>query len=436
MKRSLHNLLAVLGMVAIALAVGGYIVRQQRLTLPYIDPTPKRIHVELPTAQAVTPGQGQAVTVAGVKIGKIAKVELVEGRPRVALDIEEEYESMVRTDATALLRPRTALKDMFIELDPGRASKVASDGFVIRSSHSESDVNQDEIFASLDGDTRDYLQLLLNGGAVALARRGGDLNEIMLRFEPTHRDIARVSRAVGARHASLRRLVSGLERLNGELARQPAALSRLVSASSATLDALAAESPAIRRSLRELPSTMRVSRRALTSTGSFARVLEPTARKLRPTLRALKTAEDALRPLARSAAPQVRDKLRPFVREARPLVNDLRPAAENSAKATPELERVFKALNVFMNVAAFNPRPNQGAWDGKGTVGYLFWLAWSAHVGATLYSSQDAHNVYRQTALGMACDTIQETIKQRPELEFLQGLTGVLVSPLGCKVRQ
>jgi phospholipid/cholesterol/gamma-HCH transport system substrate-binding protein len=435
-RRPLSNLLALGLIVVTAIAVGGYIMRHQRMRLPVIDATPLRLEAEMPSAQAVTPGQGQTVTVAGVKIGTIAGVKLVDGRARVQLDIDPAYKTMVRTDATALLRPRTALKDMFLELDPGRPSApAAKKGFVIPVSNTAADVNEDEILASLDGDTRDYLQLLANGGGVALARRGKDLSDILLRFEPTHRDLAHVTTAVGARHAELRRLVGSLARLNTELARQPAALTRLVGASATTLDALARESPAITASLRGLPGALRDSRTALRSTGTLARVLTPTAERLRPAARNLAKTDDALRPLARTATPVLRTRLRPFVREARPLVRDLRPAAQHSAQATPDVTRVFKVVNVLLNELAYNPRTKPGPFDGSGTEGYLFWAAWADHIGATLFSSEDAHNIYRPTALGMACDTIRETVTTEPQLEFLWGLTGILSSPLGCKER-
>ena len=61
--------------------------------------------------------------VAGVKIGTIAGVQLDEGVAVVDVEIEPKYKGMIREDATALLRPRTALKDMFVEVAPGDGSR-------------------------------------------------------------------------------------------------------------------------------------------------------------------------------------------------------------------------------------------------------------------------------------------------------------------------
>ena len=84
-----------------------------------IEEKPFVLKAEFPTAQAVIAGQGQTVRVSGVRIGDIGEVELKDGRAVVEMDIDPEYEGLVHTDATALLRPKTGLKDMFIELDPG-----------------------------------------------------------------------------------------------------------------------------------------------------------------------------------------------------------------------------------------------------------------------------------------------------------------------------
>ena len=428
------NALAILALFAIALVTAGYLLRHQRLRLPIVDAAPLHLQADLPTAQAVTPGQGQSVTVAGVKVGQIAGVKLIDGRARLSLDINPAYRKLIHTDANALLRPRTALKDMFLEVDPGRPSApVARQNFVIPIANTAADVNQDEILGALDADTRDYLKLLVDGGGVALARRGNDLANVFLRFQPTHRQLAMVSKAVAARGDALRRTITSLADLDRELARQPQALTTLVNASSVALGAFAQESPSLRRSLRTLPGTLVTSRRALAATGTLARTLTPTVRKLRPTAQALNAAQTALRPLARAATPILKNSIRPFVRESRPLLRQVRPSAARSATATPDLTSFVTVVNHFLNTLAYNPHTQGGPWDGNGTEGYLFWIAWGSHAAASLFSTQDAHAIYRQVAVGMACDTIRETVKNEPGAEFLQSLTGVLTSPLGCK---
>jgi phospholipid/cholesterol/gamma-HCH transport system substrate-binding protein len=433
-RQYLPTSLALLGMVALALGVAIYVLRHQGVRLPVIDEKPLRIEAELSTAQAVSPGQGEIVTVAGVKVGKIAGVRVVDGRARVAIDIDPSYKTLVHQNATALLRPRTVLKDMFLELDPGKApAPVVHDGDVIPIDNTAADVNTDEILASLDGDTRDYLRLLLNGAGVGLDARGTELQDIFFRFKPTHRDLARVTTALRDRRAALRDLVSSLADLSHELARQPDALTKLVGASANVFDATASQSTGIRSAVHQLPATLTTTRTALGHTGELADALGPTATRLRPTVKSLGEANAALKPLAAVATPLVRDHVRPGVQKLRPLVRNLRPAARATAEASPELTRSLNVVNHLLNMLGYNPAPNAGPFDGKGTRGYLFWIAWGAHAATSIYSTQDAHNIYRSVAVGMACDTVRESIQQEPALEFINNLTAILYSPLGCK---
>src|SRR5260370_30108304 len=72
--------ISVVVMVVIAAAVGGYILAHENLKLPGWVPVLGRnyytLKADMQTAQAVTPGQGQAVTIAGAKIGEGRSVTL------------------------------------------------------------------------------------------------------------------------------------------------------------------------------------------------------------------------------------------------------------------------------------------------------------------------------------------------------------------------
>src|SRR5687768_338569 len=101
-RKNVKWVAAIFGLALIAGGVALYILDQQRVRFPW-EPSPAKLYVDLENAQAVTPGQGQSVQVAGVKIGSIAAVKLEEGRARLTLDIEPEHEGLVRRDARALL---------------------------------------------------------------------------------------------------------------------------------------------------------------------------------------------------------------------------------------------------------------------------------------------------------------------------------------------
>ncbi len=434
-RKNLRYMLTVLGLAAVGLFVAGYILVQQGIRLPYLTDAPVRITATLDTAQAVTPGQGQTVQVAGVQVGKIAAVKLVDGRAQLGLDIEPKWidAGLIKTDATALLRPRTPLKDMYLQVFPGDrdgGTPIKKD-FNLPLRNTLTDVNLDEILSALDGRTRDYLTLLLNGTSTGLNNRGGDLAEVFARFEPTVKDLGRVNRAVAGERAALRRLISSTGRLNGELAKRPDQISRLVATANTTFGAFASEDQNLRSTVSELPATLKQATSTLRDVKPLADELGPATRALTPALQALDRSNKRVRPAARTLTPIIRTQVRPFVRASRPLVRDLAPTATSLAKLSPELQRSAKVLNNFFNLLAFNKDGREGPEKAGRDEGYLFWLAWTTHQGANLINVDDANGPYRPIFLSGLCSTLTSLVNGQPELEFAMGLSPVLATACG-----
>ena len=431
LRRNIRYFVVVCVLAAIGLTVGAYILAHQRLRFPLIEDKPVTMFVDLPTAQAVTPGQGQTVRVSGVQVGVIGEVRLVEGHARVELELEPRYRGLIREDATALLRPKTGLKDMFLEVDPGEGRPIPEGG-VLPLSRTAPDVNVDEIMAMLDADTRDYVRLLVAGAGRGLEGRGRDLREAYRLFEPTHRDIARVNSAVAQRKRSLRRLVTSLEELSTELAGKEDELAELVSSASRVFRSYASEDRSISAAVDELPHALRQTTDALGKVERLAEVLGPASERLRPVARSLGRAQAALRPLAQEHTPTVEKRIRPFVRELRPLVEDLRPAVDGIARSTPDLTRTFKVVNRFFNMAAYNPNGREGPEKRDRHEGYLFWLAWLPHQSANIFSTADAHGPLRPSLVSGTCQTFRSIAGDRPEAEFLMNLTPIIANEELC----
>ena len=432
-KKNLGNFAAIIGLVVLAAGVSLYIVQQQRLRIPFLEPKPYKLKAEFSTAQAVVAGQGQTVRVSGVRIGDIGGVELKDGHAVIAMDIDPKYKDLVHTNATALLRPKTGLKDMFIDLQPGGGdAPVAKRGFTIPIRATQPDVNPDEILSVLDTDTREYLQLLVNGAGRGLEGRGGDLRDLFARFEPTHRDLARVNGAVATRRKQLRHLVTSLNVLSKELASRDDDLAKLVDSSSAVFGAFAQEQANVSDAVGELPSTLKQTTDTLGRVETFAELLGPTTEKLRPAARALAPANEAVRPFAREATPQLRKSIRPFVRESRPLVRDLRPVSKRLAKAAPDLTQVMLRFNRFLNLLGYNPNGREGPDNAARQEGYLFWLAWLNHSATQLFSSSDAHGTLRPVTIAAPCATLRQVLQAQPGLEFSSVLTPLLTDTQAC----
>ena len=418
-RKHLSDFIAVTILIAIAIGVTGYILSQQasRPTFPLIEKSPYELKADFSDAQAVIPGQGQTIRVAGVEVGKIAKVEPKNGVAEVTMnlnrDMIDNHELDVRSDASAQLRPRTGLKDMFIELDPGSTGRKLKENAVIPVQNTEPDVDPDEILSALDTDTRSYLQLLITGLGKGFAGHGKDLNATFKALGPTNVDLERLTKAVSFRHRELARLVHNYGDLTNTLADRDADVRRLIDASNTTLSAFAQENGNISNAVALLPSTLQVTANTLGKLDTFSRVAGPAFESLRPAFRELNVANHHVLPFALEATPILRDKIRPFVRIARPYIGILRPAARNLALATPDLTKSIFELNRFFNMFAYNPHgrepvPSTTAAAKNRDEGYLFWLAWVTHNTDSLFSTSDSQGPFRRTLQGFSCETIRQ----------------------------
>jgi phospholipid/cholesterol/gamma-HCH transport system substrate-binding protein len=414
-QKHLGDFIALIAVAALAIGTGGYILHQERLRFPLVQEKPFQVKVELPNAQAVQPGQGQTVRVAGVKVGDIGKVNLENGIAVVTLDLDHKYKGLIREDATALLRTKTGLKDMFLEVDPGMGRPLPENGR-INVQNSQQDVDPDEFLAVLDADTRDYLKLLISGAGKGLKGRGSDLREVFARLGPVHRDLARFTRGIARRRANLRRLIHNYGILTTELGNSDRDIVRLVRASNVTLGAFAAENQNISAAVSKLPGTLRVTRDTLRKVGPYADELGPTLEALRPAFRKLDTANKAVLPLVKEGEPIIRKQIRPFTRIAQPFTRDLGNAAGPLAKANPDLATDFGELNRFFNIGAFNPGGAEGLSGSMANQqareeGYLYWLGWVAQVTVSLFNQGDAQGPVRRISLGgVSCSAISSLL--------------------------
>ena len=426
-KKQLRVFVALLVLLVASLGIAGYILSNQRFYLPpwvpVIGTDFYEVKAELSTAQAVVPGQGQTVNIAGVKVGEVGSVNLVDGHAVVVMRIKEKYAPIYR-DASVLLRPKTGLKDMFLALDPGtpRAGKLPEGGEV-RMANTLPDVNADEILASLDGDTRTYLQILLNAGGTAFDDEASgasgryhqtaeqDLRETLKRFEPTARNGERFTRLLAERRHNLSRVIHNFQLLSTALAHRDRQLAGFVDSANANFQAFASEQDSLRGALREFPGALSQTETTLRKAGGLANELGPALQRLRPFARELAPALRKTRPFFRETTPIIRDQIRPFARDVQPTVRDLRKASSKLSIVTPRLTRSFKVLNSFFNTLAYNPPGD--------TEPFLFWSAWGAHAGATLWSLQDAHGPVRRGIVLVGCPTynsLEQIVLANPQL--------------------
>jgi len=168
--------------------------------------------------------------------------------------------------------------------------------------------------------------------------------------------------------------------------------------------ALAAEESNVSATVNKLPGALRQTESTLSKVDTFGDRLGPALNALRPAFRRLDETNAAVRPFVTEAAPIVRDQIRPFTRRAKPYTADLGRAARDTSRALPDLTGSLSELNRFFNIGAYNPGGAEGLSgdierDRDREEGYLYWLAWTAQNGVSLFNTSDATGPFRRTTL-------------------------------------
>jgi phospholipid/cholesterol/gamma-HCH transport system substrate-binding protein len=402
-SKHLRDFIAIIVLFALAIGVSSYILSHQRFHLPawvpFIGADFYELKGEFQTAQSVMPGQGQTVDIAGVPVGDVKSVELKNGRAVITMTVEKKYSKLVKKDAFMLLRPKTGLNDMIVELTPGSpGAEHAPDGYTVPIRNTLPNVNLDQFFAVFDRDTRDYLQLLLSGGGKGLKGQGRGLSAVLRRFEPMNRDILAVTKEVGKRRKNLARLIHSFQELATALGKHDKQLAEWVDSSAAVFRSFANQDTNLRKTVRLLPPALDETDKALVSANQVAKDLGPATRDLLPGAKAFASGSRASQKFFRQSLNPVKSQIRPFARDIQPTIKVLRPANRDLAAVTPDLKKTFKVLNTFLNAWAYNP---PGAAEG-----YLFYTIWGAHIGASVFNSQDAHGPMRRGLILTTCRSL------------------------------
>ena len=393
--------IAVVVMFAFAIFTGGYILAHENLHLPNWVPLVGKSYFKLKgefqTAQALTPGQGQSVTVAGAKVGEIESVDLNNGVALVTMKITPKYARYIYRDATMLMRPKTGLQDMVVEVNPGTpsAGKLKS-GAVLPLSQTAPNINFDEFLAGLDAETRGYLQELLAGAGEGFKENGRAFSATLKRFDPLARETQQIAEQLEIRHANVARSIHNFRLIMEALGGKDKQLAQLVEASNAVFAVFAKEDANVQATLHLLPGALAKTRSGLGKLATATAVLGPTLHELHPFATSLKASNEATRRLSLKTTPIIRNEIRPFAREILPTVNQLHPTLQPLSEAFPKLATSFSVLNQFFNELAANP--------SNGQPGFLFYLDWGNHNLNSVVSTADANGVLGRTLVYLNCE--------------------------------
>lgn len=208
-RRGLARLAAAAVVVAVLLAA----VAAQRLLAPtsYL--------LQIPTADASGIFAGSDVTIAGVNAGTVRSVSLAPNGDAVITAAIDPVFAPVHTSATAQIRPKSLLGEMYVALDPGTTGHTLASGAALPRLQVNRSTDLQQVFNTFNQPTRAKLQTLVDELGGGLAGRGDQLNQAIPAGSHDIADLAKITSTLNARSGELQSVLSTLNTVTTELAR-------------------------------------------------------------------------------------------------------------------------------------------------------------------------------------------------------------------------
>jgi phospholipid/cholesterol/gamma-HCH transport system substrate-binding protein len=399
----------------VASACAAYVLSKQRLASPFANNY--KVHAEFTNLTGATPGIGLPVNVAGVHVGQLSKINVVDGRAVATMLIDPDELPHIYKDGGATLIPITLAKNMQINLRPGTPKAgVLSEDEVLPSSHNQQPIDLDELLSVLDADTRQWFSGLLREVGIGLNKRGPDVRKLLHQLGPTSEQLREIGELLAERRHTLPKLVHNLASVTKVAGSRDKEIGRIVTAGNQTLGAIASQDVALRNAIIRLPWALNLTADTLTNTKQLTDELTPALRALTPTARNLKATLRDSKTLFEGGALLPIPELRRFVKEAQPLTTTVPPAVRDLTEATPLLNDAFRVLQYTVNETAYDP---PGA-----DKGFLYWIPWAFHNLNSATSSRDARGPVVRGMAMVGCSSLAQAGALGDLLETLIGGTG------------
>lgn len=337
-----RNVVVMATLLVLAVAAGSWVLGNQRFTAPWADRF--EFAAEFEAVPGVAPGRGQEVRMHGVMVGQITETRVNDnGRAELVMSLEPGHP--VHKDARLVLRPKSPLNEMYVEIDPGTAAagRVRA-GSTLPVTNTERPIQVDEVLSHLDDQARSALTTLLSEADVALANAERTLPTGLDEATAVTDDLRPVLVELETRRGQLATLVTALGDISDAVATDDERLTALADGLASTLHTVAGGSDDLDASLAQLPA---LASRLQSSTRAVSRLteqLDPALRDVHAATGTLPKALEAVDSTARRLRTTVK-LARPVIADARPLVADLRPAVDDLRQALPVAEHSTARLD-------------------------------------------------------------------------------------------
>ena len=180
------------------------------------------------------------VDVSGVRVGRVISIA-PDGAGGALVTMEIDRGVRVRQDARAVLRPKTAIGEKFVELvrRPGSTAAYVPDGYRLPRAQTGQAVEIDDVLNQLDPQTRAALSSSLRELGVAVNGRQDDVSAAIPEVEQAAANLRPLARTADARQQEIDRILTDLAIILAALADEQDALGHVIVSGDTATGALA-----------------------------------------------------------------------------------------------------------------------------------------------------------------------------------------------------
>jgi phospholipid/cholesterol/gamma-HCH transport system substrate-binding protein len=285
---------------------------------------------------------GNDVRIAGIKVGEIADMRVVDGVAQLAFDLDRSVLPL-HTDSRLTVRPVSLLGERFVDLDRGTAgAPLLEEGAEIPVEQTGQATDLDQVLDVVDDPTGQALGAMVGVLGEGLNGHGQDVDAAIQALEPAMTRTGELAGILAEQNATLNSLVDSLEPVASSLASDVGkALDRLVGSAHGLLQTAAQREQGLRDTVQEMPGTIGSARATLAELAGTAREATPTLDALRPTTDNLQQISRELISFADSADPALAS-LDPVLAHAKELLDAARPVGADLRAQGPDTVEVAR----------------------------------------------------------------------------------------------
>ncbi|WP_245773946.1 MlaD family protein [Pseudonocardia ammonioxydans] len=338
----MRNVVAMGLLMVLGVTAGAIILSNQRFNPPWADE--RIVYATFDSTPAISPGNGQEVRIAGISVGDVRAAEVDDnGKALLKLAVDRDYP--VFDNARVVLRPKSPLNEMYVELSPGGPpGKELAEEAVLPVGNSQRPVQVNEVLGHLDDNTRFALTTMLAESDTALANAPATLPDSLRNADGLVADLKPVVDQLDARREKIAQLISALSQISTAVGGNNERITHLATNLQQTLEVLNKQNPALDDSLGQLPDVSAQLRAAMDGVTQLAGELDPALTNIRGASDklpgALSRVSDSVKQLDSTL-----DVLSPVLAKARPVVGDLRPAVGDVRASLTDLVPISHQLD-------------------------------------------------------------------------------------------